>query len=212
MSSSEHEEKCAQEEDEEEEEEKDGFTMLQELYDRLDVDGKNQMSMIIGRYIGWGDRVGLKPCDRMQEDTYPFEWMFPGEDEYDGDPDELMNVQMDVYVQCSALEGRDLLAEANAGKSEGYVKFLRTAPPLHANLAALYREQRVKEFVQASRDKDPNPRDEKRKKGKRDRDFESAMDAFNTLMRTADFTTPEDDERAQQMIDAMHKRPRVKTE
>lgn len=208
----EEEEEEKQPQEEEEEEEKDGFTMLQELYDRLDVDGKNRISMIVGKYIGWGDRMRLEPCDRMQVDTYPFEWMFPGEDEYDGDPDELMNAQMDVYVQCVALEGRDLLAEVNAGKSEGYVKFLRTAPPLHANLEALYREQRVKEFVQASRDKDPNPRDEKKKKGKRDRDFESAMDAFNTLMRTADFTTPEGDERAQQMIDSMRKRPRVKAE
>jgi hypothetical protein len=202
----------AEESEEEEEEEKDGFTMMKELYDRLDIDGKIRMSVIIGKHVAWGERMGLEPCDRMKEDKYPFEWMFPEEDEYEGDPCDLMNAQLDVYVQCSALEGRDMLAEANAGKSEGFVNFLRSAPPLHANPAALYREQRVKEFVQASRDKDPNPRGEKKKNNKRDRDFQSAMDAFNTLMRTADFTTPDGDECAQQMIDAMRKRPRVEAE
>ena len=196
-----------EENEEEEEEEKDGFTMLKELYDRLDTDGKTKMSMVVATYVAWGERKGLEPCDRMKEDTYPFEWMFPEEDEYDGDPCDLMNAQLDVYVQCSALEGRDLLAEVNAGKSKGYVEFLRSAPPI-ANHAAMYREHRVKEFMQASRDKDPFSSSPQSNKKKRDRDYESDMDAFNVLMRTADFTRPEDDERAQQIIDAMRKRPR----
>ena len=216
MSSSSSSEQDEEEQQEEEEEEKDGFTMMKELYDRLDTDGKISMSMVVGKHVGWGERMKLEPCDRMKDDKYPFEWMFPNEDEYDGDPCDLMNAQMDVYVQCAALEGRDVLQDVNAGKSEGFVKFLRSAPPLHTNHAALYHEQRVKEFMQASRDKDPTlkskARGSREEKKKRDRDFGSAMDAFQTLMDGADFTKPEDDERAQQMIDAMRKRPRVEAE
>lgn len=201
--------------EEEEEEDKDGLTMMKKLYDRLDDAGREEMTEIVAQYVGWGERVGLEPCDRAKQDAYPFEWLFPDEDAYEGDRDDLMNTQMEVYVECLKLEGRDVFAEIHAGHSEGFVACC-AANPFHPDPKSVYHAQRVREFLQATRYKDPTPTFGKKEvwssdenARKRDREFGAAVEAFNTLANTGDFSKPEDDERAQAMIDAMRKRPLV---
>jgi len=217
-SKADHEEKEEEEELQELEEDLNGFEGMVALYDELYEDKQKQVDAMIVEYVTEGNRLGLSPCDRMERDEYPFEWMFPEDIDDDRHFDALMNMQMDLYVRCLKLVGRDVFAEIHADHSKGFTEFCRNndAP----DLKKLYHSKRMREFMEASKHKDPSPVVPEARRGgggwdrakyeeSRDKKFGAELDEFDNLLRKGDLTRPRDDDRAEEMIQAMRKRPKV---
>jgi hypothetical protein len=124
----------------------------------------------------------------------PFWWMFP--DNFEELPLErrisLEGMQMELFIGFNLLLGRDLIAEQNPGRSQGFIEYIRLVGaqlPISADEGrSSYREKRVREFFDATQGYD--------REGKR---FKRLLDEFEALPQ--DLSDPAGDETIERLIE-----------